>query len=154
MSKIEPISEIISPGQRFVKLSEGVFPLPATIIFDLTINGNNDEVLPWFAADDGTAVSWYLSSHRDDNTIRNGDGWETKGKLERFGKIIGKVGQKYRMECTITTTRTVYFIDGQKYASMEYDDGTLGMKGTFGFNAHFVKEAFNVDNLSIFKYNR
>jgi|TARA_B110000259_G_scaffold135742_1_gene152871 hypothetical protein len=140
-------------SNRYVWLPKLV-SLPAEISYDFKFNSIDDEFIPVYSFNKSEwgnkniapdALSWYLSPHRDDFTFRTGL-FNAFPKIQRGEKIKTEIGKVYTMKCIIKKNSASYSIDGKTYATATYKEGTIPLKGYFGF-AVYQRENINVLNI-------
>jgi len=96
--------------------------------------------MKWSGAEGHDALSWYLATNRHDFTYRTGLFRAFPKNVRESEGFNAVVGQTYKMNATITSTGASYDIDGKKYASCTYDEGTVPTSGHPGFAVYSGNE--------------
>jgi hypothetical protein len=131
--------------------------LPATIACNVVCHKESDEFIPCFSLNKADwnsgksdALSWYASPQRDDFTFRTGM-FKNFPEVQRFASPFKPtVGQRFSMTCEITTTQATYWLNGQKYATATYTNGTVPISGFFGFATYAQVEDISLNAITIF----
>lgn len=133
-------------GYHDVTYIEKLCSVPVKIKYDVTAKKSGTQFIGTFTFNrvrdsSSDALTWFLSTYSHNFTFRHNLYARYGNATMHRGGFHLPVGQAVTIECIIRSTEAVYYVNGEKYASVVYSSDEIPQKGYFAFNTYGESEA-------------